>query len=46
MSTDGRPGCAEEKMHELRTKFQKHHPVKGRKDPSQHPNNRKKTGVC
>jgi hypothetical protein len=46
MIADRMPGLAAEKMHELRSKFQKHHPVKGRKDPSQHPNNKKRTGVC
>ena len=38
--------CAEEKMHELRTKFHKHHPAKAHKDKTMDPNNKKKAAVC
>ena len=37
---------AEEKMNELRGKFQAHHPSKGKHHNSHHPSNKKKTGVC
>lgn len=33
-------------MHELRTKFHKHHPAKAHKDKTMDPNNKKKAAVC
>ena len=38
--------CAEEKMHELRSKFHPHHPAKAKQHKHLHPNNKKRTGVC
>ena len=38
--------CAEEKMHELRSKWQPHHPSKAKQHKHLHQNNKKRTGVC